>query len=214
MIYVDTVPNGLISENCYIISDGSHTAIIDPGSDAASIKHALGHRKPDFFFITHRHWDHIGALAELATDFPEAPIYAHELDANALADPKANGSAKYNRPVVAPLPDVRVIEGDTISLGKHTATVLHTPGHSIGSCCLFFEGTEFQEPLLFSGDTLFARAFGRTDLETGNAQQMAESLTRLAQLPPQTRVFPGHHHETTIQKEINAGTISPYGTRI
>jgi glyoxylase-like metal-dependent hydrolase (beta-lactamase superfamily II) len=96
-----------------------------------------------------------------------------------------------------PLPVERFLkDGDQISFGKHKVKVLHTPGHTQGSCCFHTEG------LVLSGDTLFQRSIGRTDLPGGNAQQELDSIRkRLFTLDPETVVFPGHGGETTIQEE-------------
>jgi hydroxyacylglutathione hydrolase len=215
VIQIETVHvnNGPLCTNCYIVTCGDECFVVDPGANAERILKQLGHRKPKFIFVTHRHYDHLSALPQIAAEFPEAPIYAFEYDADAFEDPIANGSFRHNRPVKAPMPDRRLIDNDTIEIGGEVWHVLHTPGHSIGSCCLYCEGVdgaEGTEGMLISGDTLFYHAHGRTDFETGNAKQMEESLTRLARLPRSTRVYPGHDRATTIGSEIAYGTINPY----
>lgn len=142
---------------------------------------------------THGHWDHFGENAAVA-EHTGAPIAVHPLDAHRLTDP---------RPLWAPfeippcVPAVDLAEGGEIRFGEVRLTVLHTPGHTEGSVTLW----SADEGLLFTGDTLFAGAWGRTDLPGGSDGQMIESLARLATFADPTRVLPGHGRETTIGAE-------------
>lgn len=142
---------------------------------------------------THGHWDHHGDNAAVA-EHTGAPIAAHTLDWHRLTDPK---------PLYAPfeipacVPAVELAEGGEIRFGEIRLTVLHTPGHTEGSVCLW----SAEDGLLFSGDTLFAGAWGRVDLPGGSAEQMVESLARLATFDDPLRVLPGHGPETTIGRE-------------
>ena len=92
-----------------------------------------------------------------------------------------------------------LVEGEQVRIGDLVFDVLHTPGHSEGSVCLYEE----RHRLLLAGDVLFAGTYGRTDLPGGNDEQMAASLARLArEVPPAVRVLPGHGAETTIEREL------------
>ncbi|HEY8198802.1 MAG TPA: MBL fold metallo-hydrolase [Candidatus Limnocylindrales bacterium] len=141
---------------------------------------------------THRHWDHIGdnAAVSAATG---ADIAVHPLDRHGLERPSANAPF----PIPPSVPAVELAEGGRIVFGAIDLEVLHTPGHTEGSVCLLARGSS----VLLSGDTLFAGAWGRTDLTGGSEQAMAESLTRLARLDPSLRVLPGHGATTTIERE-------------
>jgi len=142
---------------------------------------------------SHRHWDHIGdnAAVMAATD---AALAAHVLDVPGIRDPRSTGA-----PFVIPpsVPAVELAEGDRITFGDLRLEVLHTPGHTPGSVCLFAPA----EGLLLSGDTLFAGGWGRFDLDGGSPDAMATSIARLTVLPDVTQVLPGHGPATTIGRE-------------
>jgi glyoxylase-like metal-dependent hydrolase (beta-lactamase superfamily II) len=142
---------------------------------------------------SHGHWDHIGDNAAVA-EHTGADIAVHPLDRTRLERPE---------PVYAPfeippsVPAVELAEGGEIHFGEVRLTVLHTPGHTEGSVCLL----DGDGGRLFSGDTLFANGWGRTDLPGGDAEAMAASVARLAGLPDVTGVLPGHGSTTTIGRE-------------
>jgi hydroxyacylglutathione hydrolase len=142
---------------------------------------------------THGHWDHIGDNAALA-ERSGADIAVHRLDRERLERPA---------PLMAPfeippsVPAVELAEGGVVRFGDIELQVLHTPGHTEGSVCLLDRDTS----TLFSGDTLFAGAWGRVDLPGGSAERMVESLGRLASFEDRTRVLPGHGAATTIGRE-------------
>jgi hydroxyacylglutathione hydrolase len=142
---------------------------------------------------SHGHWDHIGDNAALS-EHTGAPIAVHPLDRNRLERPE---------PLFAPfdippsVPAVELAEGGVVRFGSLRLSVLHTPGHTEGSVCLYDPDTG----LLLSGDTLFAGGWGRVDLPGGSAEAMATSLDRLAVLDDRTQVVPGHGPATTIGRE-------------
>jgi glyoxylase-like metal-dependent hydrolase (beta-lactamase superfamily II) len=142
---------------------------------------------------THGHWDHIGDNAAVAAH-TGAGIAVHPLDRERLTNPQ---------PLFAPfdippsVPAVELAEGGLVRFGEVRLRVLHTPGHTEGSVCLVAE----DEPILFSGDTLFAAGWGRVDLPGGDAAAMVESITRLTGLEDHTAVLPGHGPTTTIGRE-------------
>ena len=142
---------------------------------------------------THGHWDHFGENASVA-EHTGAPIAVHPLDAARLTDPQPLWAPFEIPPCV---PAVDLAEGGEVRFGEIRLTVLHTPGHTEGSVCLW----SADEGLLFSGDTLFAAGWGRTDLPGGSDEQLVESLIRLSTLEDSVRVLPGHGRETTIGRE-------------
>jgi hydroxyacylglutathione hydrolase len=142
---------------------------------------------------THRHWDHIGDNAAVA-DATGAKIAAHALDRYGLEHPVA---VMAPFPIPPSVPAVDLAEGSRIRFGEIDLEVLHTPGHTEGSVCLLADS----ERLLFTGDTLFAGSWGRTDLPGGSDDQMVESLTRLGTLADDLRVLPGHGGGSTIAAE-------------
>lgn len=142
---------------------------------------------------THGHWDHFGDNARVA-EHTGAPIAVHHLDASRLRDPKPLWAPFEIPPSV---PAVDLADHGEIRFGEVRLQVIHTPGHTEGSVCLW----SADDGLVFSGDTLFAGAWGRTDLPGGSERQIVESLARLATFPDPTRVLPGHGRATTIGDE-------------
>jgi len=142
---------------------------------------------------THGHWDHIGDNAAVAAH-TGAPIAVHPLDRDRLEHP-GGGMAPFAIP--PSIPAVDLAEGGVIRFGDMRFEVLHTPGHTEGSVCLF----ERDAGQLLSGDTLFAGGWGRVDLPGGSATELAASLARLAGIGDSVRVMPGHGPATTIGRE-------------
>ena len=142
---------------------------------------------------THGHWDHFGENAAVA-EHTGAAIAVHALDAHRLTDPQPLWAPFEIPPCV---PAVELADGGEVRFCEIRLTVLHTPGHTEGSVCLW----SADEGLLFSGDTLFASGWGRTDLPGGSAEQLVESLIRLSTFEDSVRVLPGHGRETMIGRE-------------
>jgi glyoxylase-like metal-dependent hydrolase (beta-lactamase superfamily II) len=142
---------------------------------------------------THGHWDHIGDNAAVAAH-TGAEIAVHALDRHRLTDPEPLFSPFD---IVPSVPAVELAEGGEIRFGEIRLRVLHTPGHTEGSVCLLAA----DEGLLYSGDTLFAGGWGRTDLPGGDSGAMVESLNRLGELEDMVSVFPGHGPATSIGRE-------------
>ena len=192
---------GPLQCNCSIIGDEvTHEGmVIDPGDNIEDVlalvrKHNLQVKQ---IVITHAHIDHIGGAMKLRAA-TGAPILLNQNDYALLKmlDVQAGW-------IGVPVPDKVEIDrsvttGETVSAGSHTAQILHTPGHTEGSICLYFPA----EHKLIAGDTLFARSIGRTDLPGGSTQKIMRSLhdTVLA-LPDETVVVPGHGELTTIGDE-------------
>ncbi len=197
----EIIPVGPLQCNCSIIGDETtHEAIvIDPGDNIADVltlvkKHSLQVKQ---IVITHAHIDHIGGAMKLRAA-TGAPILLNQNDYALLKmlDIQA-GWIGVPAPEKVEI-DRSVTTGETVTAGSHTAQILHTPGHTEGSICLYFE----TEKKLIAGDTLFAGSIGRTDLPGGSMQKIIRSLhdTVLA-LPDETTVVPGHGELTTIGEE-------------
>lgn len=142
---------------------------------------------------THRHWDHIGDNAAVQAQ-TGAQIAAHIADRHGLEHPSVT-SAPF--PIPPSVPAIDLAEGSQIRFGEFVLDVLHTPGHTEGSVCLLADS----ERLLFTGDTLFAGSWGRTDLPGGSEEEMVDSLSRLSALTDDLKVLPGHGPQTTLIAE-------------
>ena len=197
----ETFPVGLLACNCTVLGDETTGAatVVDPGANIARIlgilaRHNLHLRQ---IVVTHAHIDHIaGALA--LKEATSAPILysKNDLPLVAIMDVQA-GWFGLEIPEVKP-PDHSPAHAETLHTGNISAQILHTPGHTEGSLCLYFP----DQHLLLAGDTLFAGAVGRTDLPGGNHRTMIASIRNvLLPLPDDTVVVPGHGPETTIGEE-------------
>ena len=207
-IAIDRLVVGMIDTNCYILTSASGCVVIDPGGDFPVILEQLAGRTPDAIVLTHRHPDHLDALAALkkATG---APVYAHELDVEGIEHPETDhgpGSV-FGAPEGTKV-DVHLHDGDAVVAGDIALSVLFTPGHTPGGISLLLSDPAGEPAVLFSGDTLFAGGIGRTDLEGGSYQQIVDSIrTKLAPLPDQVRVLPGHGPGSTVAAERRANPL-------
>ena len=196
-MFIQVFPSGPFSTNAYVVACAKtgEAAILDPAPDSSSEIQkyiALKKLKPKKILLTHSHWDHIADVSKLKELFG-IPVYVHTLDAPNLLQPGADHLPCWiDIPGVQP--DVLLEEGMEVPIGELAFHVLHTPGHSPGSIGFY----EPQQQVLFSGDTLFKGTMGNISFPTSQPSLMWTSLKKLAQLPPETRVFPGHGPETTI----------------
>lgn len=195
---VTPLATGPFQENCYIVTDPASgaMAIVDPGSDGDRIIAEAERQGGDVtaIWITHAHVDHIGAIATVKRRW-NAPVHLHPLDAP-LYRLGGHQAQLYGIPYeVPPAPDVEFAEGQTVTLGRLTLTVMHVPGHSPGHVILHGSGHALV------GDCLFAGSVGRTDLPFSNAAHLQASLERIAALPPETIIHPGHGDSSTIGEE-------------
>lgn len=192
---------GPIQNNVYLIGEDDALIVVDPTCEPEQILNQIGNRKVAAIILTHGHWDHVGA-AKALRDVTGAPVIASSKDAPGIAGEEVSHST--GRFEVCPI-DRRVNEGDEILIGDNTWQVIETPGHTPGSVCLYLDPAKSAHnegiPVLISGDTLFQGTHGRTDFEGGSPAAMIESLKRLAQLPGETLVLPGHNNPTTIAAE-------------
>ena len=200
-VAVEHLVLGPIQTNVYLVTCGDELMVVDPGDGCAEILDALNGRAVKAIVLTHCHFDHIGAAAELnrATG---APVVVSAVDAPFVEDPSLGESRTL--PASEPCEvDQRLEDGDTFTLGSVTWQVMLTPGHTPGSMCLYAsnEQTKGIGGVLISGDTLFHGACGRTDFKGGSMTDMIQSLSRLAQLPDATLVLPGHNSFTEIGLE-------------
>nr|WP_317325272.1 MBL fold metallo-hydrolase [uncultured Flavonifractor sp.] len=183
---------GAIGTNCYLLEDEhTHTAaVVDPGDEADRI---LALAKEDgmeigLILLTHAHYDHTSGVAGLHKALPHIPVYLHPDDAGRLGNqlfPDLGMEPTLYR------------DGDLVKVGGIDVQVLHTPGHTPGGVCLMAGDA------LFTGDTLFQGSMGRTDLPGGSYEELMASLARLARLPGDFHVLPGHMDVSSLETERN-----------
>ncbi len=193
---VSYYPVGDYQANCVIVSDEARRAVVvDPGDEAVRLLQRLTEQElqVEAILLTHAHFDHMLAVRELI-EATGAPLYVHAEDAAALSDVGRSLIPPHRRPYTLSA-DRLLQDGDTVTVGELVLKVLHTPGHTPGSCCYRCGD------LLIAGDTLFAGSVGRTDLPGGDTAQLFQSLRRLKSLDATVRVIPGHGEETTIGYE-------------
>lgn len=183
---IHRVSVGLLGTNCYLLYrlGRDDCIVIDPGADPGRIRAAAGERRIAAILLTHGHFDHIGAVDALLEDGCE--LVVHPLDADMLRDPALNASWMVNDTVTCARATRLAGEGEKLTYAGVTLRVLHTPGHTPGSVC--YEADD----ILFSGDTVFAMGYGRTDLPGGSDEEMEASLRRLAPLLRDHTLYGGH----------------------
>ena len=190
---------GPLQTNCYIVGceETKEGAIIDPGGDAKRILAEVERvgLKTKYVINTHGHFDHTLANKEVV-EATGAPLAIHSADAPMLTQ---GGGALFFGILrkASPPADMMLEEGQVLTLGNIELRVLHAPGHSPGSICLYNE----EEGVLFDGDVLFNMGMGRYDLPGGNYRVLMNSIQRLLALPDDTTVYPGHGPATTIGRE-------------
>ena len=192
---------GLVRTNCYIVytEDTKKAVIIDPAADSRRIMgelSALG-VTPEAVLLTHGHFDHMLAADSLRNDY-HIPVCVHKADAELLRHPNLNCSEQFLHMAYAISADEELEDGQNLRFLDGALTVISTPGHTEGSCCYYAKS----ENILFSGDTLFQGSVGRTDLPTGRAAQLTNSIReKLFVLSEDTLVLSGHGDQTTIGEE-------------
>ena len=212
---VERIVVGVMNTNAYVLAIGKKECIlVDPGGNAQEI---IGRLKALNMFplaidCTHGHLDHTAAIPEIVDYYysveKEVPIAIHEADAAYLGKTarethintfKAIGAMDYFEEFYSPMPgpDIILKHGDTIC--DTDFTVIHTPGHTKGSICLYSK----ESSALLTGDTLFFEGVGRTDLPESSPQDLDKSISEnLLHLSPETRVFPGHGPLSTLEREL------------
>lgn len=196
---------GSVQTNCYFLYDGNsekkekQVIFIDPADKGDYIYeqlkinglHVAG------ILLTHGHFDHIWGSKKLR-ELSGAKIYAFEDEKVLCEDAVTNMSTQAGRPYTV-VPDVYLKDGEEITIAGMTCKLIATPGHTIGSCCFYFESSK----ILISGDTLFQESVGRTDLPTGSMSMLTRSIkNKLIVLPGDVTVYPGHGDNTTIEYEM------------
>ena len=191
---------GPIQTNCYAYVSGGACMVVDPGAAGAAVAERLADVRVECVVATHGHGDHVGGVSALVAAC-EAPFCINAADAERAmhaGEPSELGIAYDDD---APVPDRELSEGDVISVGTATFTVMETPGHTPGGIVLLGGGSA--EGVAFVGDTLFPGSHGRTDLDGGDEAAIMASLRRMAkEIAPATTLLCGHGPSTTMAAEL------------
>ncbi|OJV62155.1 MAG: MBL fold metallo-hydrolase [Clostridiales bacterium 38-18] len=195
---LEKIAVGAYAANCFIVGDEETRIgmVIDPGGEAERIYKKIEDLGLSIAYIvlTHAHGDHIGGVEKLKK-LTSAPVLLHHDEEEMLKTPSLNLTQSMNGPTVAMTADRTIGEGEVLSVGGLKCKVIHTPGHTIGGICLYFD----KEKILFSGDTLFYGSIGRTDLPGGSHKQLIQGiLNKLMILEDQVAVYPGHGASSSI----------------
>lgn len=212
MKYIHLVLSSL-GTNCYIVPTSetvqtdtavlTAAAVIDPADEPEAIFAAAENAglAIKYILLTHGHFDHTGAAAALK-EKTGAEIYIHTADKPMLTDPVTSLAFFTPERSFAPCTaDHLVTDGEKLSIGGLTFTVLHTPGHTAGSVCFLCDDPDGGRKLMFAGDTLFKDSIGRSDVYSSDPSAMQDSLDKLAALPDDYTVLPGHGDLTTLDVE-------------
>lgn len=190
VLEIENLYPGSWGSNCYLLTVGSHAALVDPSANAYMLLDAIASKgcALDFILLTHGHFDHIVSIDTLR-QHTDAPVLIHEDDAEMLGDARKNAFYTFFRQEKSYRDADRLLtDGEILKLGDEIIRVIHTPGHSAGSVCYLCNEDQF----LLTGDTLFDDGVGRCDLWKGNADRLRSSLKKLRAFPQNCLIYPGH----------------------
>ena len=205
---IKTVIVGMLRTNCYILEDelSGKCAVIDPGANSDRILAELQDKHVEYILLTHGHFDHILAAAEIKRK-TDAKIFIHKNDEHMLDERYVMSTNMVRNTPDVPTPDGFFADGDILEMGSLKLNIINTPGHTKGSCVIVCND------VIFSGDTLFYESWGRTDFEDGSDVEMVSSLKKLAMLDGDYSVLPGHSESTTLSHERNYNTLMRYAMK-
>lgn len=209
-MHMKRFPLGRLWTNCYLIWDANNDGfVVDPGGPAGEVEEFIGKNdiRIHWIILTHGHNDHIGGIPDLR-NLSENGVAVHCDDADCLTDASHNLSIYMDEVIELPSAERLLKDKEQLKIGTMTLDIIHTPGHTPGGICIIV--SDGNEKILLSGDTLFARSIGRSDLPGGDERLLHDSLTKLTSLPDDLRVYPGHGPETTIGDERR---YNPYWPR-
>ena len=194
---IKTITVGAYETNCYVVADEKtlECAVIDPGADAGTILDYLEETRLRcrFVLLTHGHFDHTGAVGDILAE-TDAQLMMHKADVGVSV-----GGDFYR--FVPPEGTKYYADGDVVCVGALSFTVIETPGHTPGSVTLQCAEAGGDETVYFTGDTLFRDSCGRTDFPGSSTEAILRSLKRLADLPGDGEVYPGHGFPSTLARE-------------
>ena len=198
-VTVDSLALGPVSANTYIVTDDAtgETAVIDAGACTNELLDKLKGKNVRYILLTHGHYDHILGVPALKAH-TGAEVLIHKADADCFWDTEKSLASFDHSFSQTPMKADRLLsDGEEIHLGETVLSVLHTPGHTKGGVCYI----DYQDRLIFSGDTLFCLTAGRTDFPGGSFEELMASLITLRNLPGDYIVYPGHNRATTLEHE-------------
>ena len=190
---------GSYYSNCYIVGseESREAAIIDPGADFKKIDGFIEEMglTPKMIILTHYHGDHIGAVSDIVNKY-NTKVYIHRDDAEYLSDSSINFSKQINGKSIEIKPDVLLDDGDVLELGELKFEIIHTPGHTKGGICIKVDN------IMMTGDTLFNKSIGRTDLPGGSYEEIINSVKeKIFKYDGDVIIYPGHNSPSTIKSE-------------
>ena len=196
---METFVLGRYFENTYLITKGNQAILVDPGENILNILDVINKYDLKAIILNHGHIDHVDGIKE----FLDKPIYIYKDELEVLKSKEYSLYSLYDLELPYNIDKLNLhllSDLEEFKLLDYNIKVIHTPGHTKGSCCYLFDNK-----VLFSGDTLFQVGIGRTDYPTGDMNQMILSLNRLYKLDDSIKVYPGHGVETTIgfEKKYN-----------
>lgn len=198
MIDIELYNVTAIATNCCLLIDSETgcLAVTDPGEKSDELINSIKEKggKLEYVMLTHGHYDHIGYAKQLSEMFG-AKIVTGVENNRFLSRSELNLSAKHNLKIDKFSADILLNDGDTFKLGSTEIKYITTPGHTCGCGCFIFDNT------IIAGDTLFCESFGRTDLPSGNLEEMMSSIRKLKNLEGDYNVIPGHGLCTTLEHE-------------
>ena len=199
MYNIESFQSGRISTNSYLVSKGNKAIVIDPAPEPTDLLEKLktAKFKVEAILLTHGHFDHFLGMFDIWKEIDEnIPLYFSPLEEFLIKDAYLNGARMFNADRAAYEGHYHPLGEGKLDLGSFKFDVFHTPGHTPGGLCFYFNGN------LFSGDTLFAGTVGRSDWGYSDGEALLKHIEdKLFVLPDDTKVYPGHGYYSTVGKE-------------